>query len=48
MICYGLDESTSFSEKPNLVLDDITRDFVDTHPNSGARLLTGFLRSMGY
>ena len=28
-------------------LDEITKQFVSTHPNSGERSLTGFLRSVG-
>ena len=39
---------TSYSDLPNEALDEITRHFVGTHPNSGGGgSLAGFLRGMG-
>ena len=36
-----------YVEIDSIDLDVITRQFVDIHPNSGVRSLTGFLRGMG-
>ena len=47
IIQYGLDEITSYSDLPDGALDEITRHFVRTSPNSGGRSLAGFLRGMG-
>ena len=47
IIQYGLDELTSYSDLPDGALDEITRHYVRTNPNSGGRSLAGFLRGMG-
>ena len=47
VVQYGLDEMTSYSDLADGALDEITRLFVRTHPNSGGRSLAGFLRGMG-
>ena len=44
---FGLEEELSFSEISDVQLDDITQQFVDTHPISGQRALNGFLRGFG-
>ena len=44
---YGLDEMASYSDLPDGALDEITRQFVSTQPNSGGQSLVGFLRGMG-
>ena len=44
---YGLHGEACYTEIDNRDLDAITRQFVDTHPNSGVRSLAGFLRGMG-
>ena len=47
IIQYGLQEEASFTEVTDTDLDTITRQFVDTHPNSGERSLAGHLRGIG-
>ena len=47
IIEYGLVEDYSFSTIGDTDFDAITRQFVDSHPNSGERSLSGFLRAMG-
>ena len=47
IIQYGLQEEASFTEVSDTDLDTITRQFVDTHPNSGERSLAGYLRGIG-
>ena len=47
IIQYGLQEEASFTEVSDTDLDTITRQFVDTHPNSGKRSLAGYLRGIG-
>ena len=48
VIQFELEDNLLFFDIPDTVLDDMTKEFVSTHPNSGARSLAGFLRSMGY
>ena len=40
-IQYGLQGEASFTEKSDTDLDTITRQFVDTHPNSDESSLAG-------
>lgn len=47
VVQYGLEDDVCFSDIKDRELDEITRLFVSTHPNSGERSLTGFLRSNG-
>lgn len=47
IIQFGLQDQVNFTEMDDTCLDAITQRFVDSHPNSGERSLTGFLRSTG-
>ena len=47
IVAYGLDEQIAFSGLDDCQLDEITRQFVGTHPNSGERCYSGFLRAAG-
>ena len=47
IIQYGLQEEASFTVLSDTDLDAITKQFVDTHPNSGERSLAGYLRGIG-
>ena len=44
IIEYGLEQDAEYSELQDGELDDFTKQFVDTHPNSGQRSLAGYLR----
>lgn len=44
IIQYGLQVEASFTVLSDNELDTITRQFVDTHPNSGESTLAGYLR----
>ena len=44
---YGLNEAISFSDITDCQLDEITGQFVQSHPFSGQRSLDGFLRGFG-
>ena len=46
-IANGLQEEASFTEVSDTDLDTITRQSVDTHPNSGEKSLAGYLRGIG-
>lgn len=46
IIQLGLQEERCFTDINDADLDAITRQFFDTHPKSGTRLLAGFLRGM--
>ena len=47
IIQYGLDGELLFSNLSDSWLDDITQQFVHTHPLSGQRSLDGYLRGIG-
>ena len=47
IIEYGLEQDAEYSELQDEELDDFTKQFVDTHPNSGQRSLAGYLRMLG-
>ena len=44
---FGLQGLTGYSDMTDGDLDTITREYVETHPNSGSRLYAGYLRSRG-
>lgn len=44
---YGFSDEVCFSDVDDVLLDEITKQFVSTHPNSGERSLSGYLRSIG-
>ena len=47
-IKYGLQEEASFTVLSDTDLDFITKQFVDTHPNSSERLFAGYLKGIGF
>ena len=47
IIEYGLVEESSFAPISDADLDSTTQQFIDTHPNSGERSLSGYLRGLG-
>ena len=47
IVQYGMQDEITFSGLSDSELDDITTNFIRTHPNSGERSLSGFLWSIG-
>ena len=47
ILLFGLQDDANFTTMDDTCLDAITQQFTDTHPNSGERSLSGFLRSAG-